>query len=134
MIREYKTVEEISGPLMMVRMVENVTYESSRPDVAYVTERGEIRAFKGGTTLVSVYWTGPYTPEGQKELLGEFWLNVCRRGDHDSLARHEIQWYEESCLIAHALGNAGEYKYTGRPGGVHFRRLQNHRGGSGQDV
>ena len=92
--------------------VENVTYESSRPDVAYVTERGEIRAFKGGTTLVSVYWTGPYTPEGQKELLGEFWLNVCRRGDHDSLAHHEIQWYEESCLIAHALGNAGEYKYT----------------------
>ena len=27
MIREYKTVEEISGPLMMVRMVENVTYD-----------------------------------------------------------------------------------------------------------
>ena len=29
MIREYKTVEEISGPLMMVRMVENVTYDLS---------------------------------------------------------------------------------------------------------
>ena len=27
MIREYKTVEEISGPLMMVRMIENVTYD-----------------------------------------------------------------------------------------------------------
>ena len=27
MSREYKTVEEISGPLMMVRMVENVTYD-----------------------------------------------------------------------------------------------------------
>ena len=27
MIREYNTVEEISGPLMMVRMVENVTYD-----------------------------------------------------------------------------------------------------------
>ena len=27
MIREYKTVEEISGPLMMVRMVENVTFD-----------------------------------------------------------------------------------------------------------
>ena len=27
MIREYKTVEEINGPLMMVRMVENVTYD-----------------------------------------------------------------------------------------------------------
>ena len=26
MIREYKTVEEIVSPLMMVRMVENVTY------------------------------------------------------------------------------------------------------------
>ena len=91
---------------------EHITYESSRPDVAYVTKSGEIRAFKGGTTLVSVYWTGPYTLEGQKELLGEFWLNVCRRGDHDSLVYHEIQWYEESCLIAHALGNAGEYRYT----------------------
>ena len=27
MIREYRTVEEISGPLMMVRMVENVTFD-----------------------------------------------------------------------------------------------------------
>ena len=27
MIREYKTIEEISGPLMIVRMVENVTYD-----------------------------------------------------------------------------------------------------------
>ena len=27
MIREYKTVEEINGPLMMVRMVEDVTYD-----------------------------------------------------------------------------------------------------------
>ena len=27
MIREYKTVEENSGPLMMVRMIENVTYD-----------------------------------------------------------------------------------------------------------
>ena len=27
MIREYRTVEEIVSPLMMVRMVENVTYD-----------------------------------------------------------------------------------------------------------
>ena len=36
MIREYKTVEEISGPLMMVRMVENVTYEDSMGLSAWV--------------------------------------------------------------------------------------------------
>lgn len=34
MIREYKTVEEISGPLMMVRMVENVTYDETGGDRA----------------------------------------------------------------------------------------------------
>ena len=92
--------------------VENLTYTSSRPSVASVSEDGEIRAYKGGTSLISVYWVSPYTPEGQKVLVGEFWVNVCRKTDHDSLTYHELQWYEESCLIAHALGNAGDYKYT----------------------
>ena len=27
MIREYKTIQEIASPLMMVKMVENVTYD-----------------------------------------------------------------------------------------------------------
>ena len=33
MIREYRTVEEISGPLMMVRMVENVTFDEVLSDM-----------------------------------------------------------------------------------------------------
>ena len=44
MIREYKTVEEISGPLMMVRMVDNVTYDEL---VEIELHDGSVRRGKG---------------------------------------------------------------------------------------
>ena len=93
-------------------LVENITYTSSNPEIVTVTEDGVIEAHKGGISEITVTWVGPYTEEGQEEILGDFLVNVCRSTAHDKLADHEIQWYEESCLIAHALGNAGEYTYT----------------------
>lgn len=93
-------------------LVENITYESSNPDVVTITEDGVIEAHKGGISEITVSWVGPYTEEGQQEILGDFLVNVCRSTTHDKLADHELQWYEESCLVAHALGNAGEYTYT----------------------
>ncbi len=93
-------------------LVENISYESSNPEVVTVTEDGVIEAHKGGISEITVSWVGPYTEEGQTEILGDFLVNVCRSTTHDKLADHELQWYEESCLVAHALGNAGEYTYT----------------------
>ena len=93
-------------------LVEHITYESSAPDIVTVSEDGVIEAHQSGIACIRAAWVGPYTEEGQQEELGSFWVNVCSSTDHDSLADHELQWYEESCLIAHALGNAGEYIYT----------------------
>jgi glycerophosphoryl diester phosphodiesterase len=93
-------------------LVENLSFESSNPDVVTVTEDGAILAHKGGVAAIDVSWVGPYTEDGMTENLGRFWVNVCRKTDHDRLEDHELQWYEESCLVAHALGNAGEYIYT----------------------
>lgn len=93
-------------------LVENITYTSSNPEVVEVSEDGTIEAHRGGISEITVTWVGPYTEEGQEEILGDFLVNVCRSTDHDKLADHELQWYEESCLVAHALGNAGEYTYT----------------------
>ncbi len=61
------------------RQVENVTYESSNPEiVAYVTERGEIRPIRAEPRdhrlLDRTLHRG-----GAGGNLGEFWLNVCRR-------------------------------------------------------
>ena len=93
--------------------IENLFFESENPDIVSVTAEGRLNAHKAGIAIIHVSWTGPYTEPGQKEELGSFLINVCRRTDHENLADHEIQWYEESCLIAHALGNAGEYTSDG---------------------
>ncbi|MGN8800476.1 glycerophosphodiester phosphodiesterase family protein [Candidatus Merdisoma sp. HCP28S3_D10] len=93
-------------------LVENLTYESSNPEIVTVSEDGVLEAHQGGIAKISVSWVGPYTEAGKQEDLGSFWVNVCRKQDHDKLEEHEIQWYEESCLIAHALGNAGNETYT----------------------
>ena len=57
MIREYKTVEEISGPLMMVRMVENVTFdelvEVELPDGSI--RRGKVLEVNGDTAVVQLF-------------------------------------------------------------------------------
>ncbi|MCI8417965.1 MAG: hypothetical protein HFI33_10820 [Lachnospiraceae bacterium] len=93
-------------------MVENLTFESGAPEIVTVTEEGVLEAHKAGIAIIQVYWEGPYTEPGKTEDLGRFLVNVCRREDHDKLANHQLEWYEKSCLIAHALGNAGEYTYT----------------------
>ncbi len=93
-------------------LVENLVFESTNPDIVTVTAEGVIQAHKAGMSGICVYWTGPYTEPGQKEELGRFIVNVCRETDHDKLSDHEIQWYEESCLIAHALGNIEDKIYT----------------------
>ena len=57
MIREYKTAEEINDPLMMVRMVENVTYdelvEVELPDGAI--RRGKVLEVNGDTAVVQLF-------------------------------------------------------------------------------
>lgn len=93
-------------------LVENLAFESSNPEIVMVTEDGVLEAHRPGIAEISVSWVGPYTEDGKTEDLGHFLVNVCRSQEHDTLAEHELQWYEESCLIAHALGNAGEYTYT----------------------
>ncbi len=47
MIKEYKTISEVAGPLMLVRNVENVTYD----------ELGEIVLPSGETRLCKVLET-----------------------------------------------------------------------------
>ena len=93
-------------------LVENLTYASENPEIVTITEDGILEVHKTGIAVIRVFWEGPYTEEGKQEFLGEFLVNVCRETDHNILAEHELQWYEESCMIAHALGNAGEYTYT----------------------
>lgn len=93
-------------------LVENLSFESEDPEIVSVTEDGVLEAHRTGITVIHVSWVGPYTEKGQTENLGSFMVNVCRDTGHDKLADHELQWYEESCLVAHALGNAGEYTYT----------------------
>ena len=57
MIREYKTVEEIVSPLMMVRMVENVTYD----ELVEVelgngsVRRGKVLEVNGDTAVVQLF-------------------------------------------------------------------------------
>lgn len=92
--------------------VENLIFESENPEIVTVTEDGILETHKTGITVIHVSWVGPYTEEGKAEHLGSFLVNVCREKTHDTLAEHEVKWYEKSCLIAHALGNAGEYIYT----------------------
>ena len=57
MIREYRTVEEIVSPLMMVRMVENVTYdelvEVELKDGAI--RRGKVLEVNGDTAVVQLF-------------------------------------------------------------------------------
>ena len=57
MIREYRTVEEIVSPLMMVRMVENVTYnelvEVELHDGS--TRRGQVLEVNGDTAVVQLF-------------------------------------------------------------------------------
>ena len=61
MIREYRTVEEIVSPLMMVRMVENVTYdelvEVELQDGSI--RRGQVLEVNGDTCLL-------YTSPGRR--------------------------------------------------------------------
>ena len=57
MIREYKTVEEISGPLMMVRMVENVTYDELVEIELHdgSLRRGKVLEVNGDTAVVQLF-------------------------------------------------------------------------------
>ena len=57
MIREYKTVEEISGPLMMVRMVENVTYDELVEIELHdgSIRRGKVLEVNGDTAVVQLF-------------------------------------------------------------------------------
>ena len=54
MIREYRTIQEIVSPLMMVKMVENVTYdelvEVELPDGGI--RRGKVLEVNGDTAVV----------------------------------------------------------------------------------
>ena len=54
MIREYKSVEEIVSPLMMVRMVENVTYNELVEVELHdgTTRRGQVLEVNGDTAVV----------------------------------------------------------------------------------
>ena len=57
MIREYRTIQEIASPLMMVRMVENVTYdelvEVELPDGGI--RRGKVLEVNGDTAVVQLF-------------------------------------------------------------------------------
>ena len=57
MIREYKTVEEISGPLMMVRMVENVTYDELVEIELHDSSirRGKVLEVNGDAAVVQLF-------------------------------------------------------------------------------
>ena len=57
MIREYKTIQEIASPLMMVKMVEHVTYdelaEVELPDGSI--RRGQVLEVNGDTAVVQLF-------------------------------------------------------------------------------
>ena len=57
MIREYRTIQEIVSPLMMVKMVENVTYdelvEVELPDGSI--RRGKVLEVNGDTAVVQLF-------------------------------------------------------------------------------
>ena len=57
MIREYKTIQEIASPLMLVKMVENVTYdelaEVELPDGG--VRRGQVLEVNGDTAVVQLF-------------------------------------------------------------------------------
>ena len=57
MIREYKTIQEIASPLMMVKMVEHVTYdelaEVELPDGTI--RRGQVLEVNGDTAVVQLF-------------------------------------------------------------------------------
>ena len=57
MIREYKTVEEINGPLMMVRMVENVTYDELVEIELHdgSVRRGKVLEVNGDAAVVQLF-------------------------------------------------------------------------------
>ena len=57
MIREYKTVEEIVSPLMMVRMVENVTYDELVEVELHdgSIRRGKVLEVNGDTAVVQLF-------------------------------------------------------------------------------
>ena len=60
MIREYKTIQEIASPLMMVKMVEHVTYdelaEVELPDGSI--RRGQVLEVNGDTAVVQLFAQG----------------------------------------------------------------------------
>ena len=57
MIREYRTIQEIASPLMLVKMVENVTYdelaEGEMPDGS--VRRGQVLEVNGDTAVVQLF-------------------------------------------------------------------------------
>ena len=57
MIREYKTVEEVVSPLMMVRMVENVTYDELVEVELHdgSLRRGKVLEVNGDTAVVQLF-------------------------------------------------------------------------------
>ena len=57
MLREYKTVEEIVSPLMMVRMVENVTYDELVEVELHdgSIRRGKVLEVNGDTAVVQLF-------------------------------------------------------------------------------
>ena len=61
MIREYKTVEEIVSPLMMVRMVENVTYDELVEVELHdgSIRRGKVLEVNGDTAVVQLFESTP---------------------------------------------------------------------------
>ncbi len=93
-------------------LAENLTFESSAPEIVSVDETGKIEVKQPEIARVEVSWVSPYAESGEPELLDTFVFSVCREKDHDTMADHELQWYEESCLIAHALGNIDDHTYT----------------------
>lgn len=55
MIREYKTIEEISGPLMVVKKVQNVTYDELAEIELYSHNSGLLTNWHKGTRPVYVH-------------------------------------------------------------------------------
>ena len=57
MIREYRTVEEIASPLMIVRMVEGVTYDELVEVELHdgSVRRGQVLEVNGDTAVVQLF-------------------------------------------------------------------------------
>ena len=58
MPKEYRTIQEVAGPLMLVRGVENVPYD----------ELGELTAVDGGGREYQIIRNGRFVLEGCEEL------------------------------------------------------------------